>query len=101
MEKYADLCSTIRDIDNLLKHLVTKNILKIEDEVRIDAISVPSEKVKSLLHLIEGPLRSGDTQAFYTLLGIMKECGVEATKSLAIEIIRCLGIKGKFTVWCI
>ena len=91
--KYAALCDTVKDIDSLLKYFVTENIINTEDCDKINAFSVSSDKVTHLLHLIRGPLESGYTKGFYTMLDIMEKHGVEATKTLAIEIKEKLGIK--------
>ena len=93
-KEYARLCDTMQDIDSLLQYFVTKSIISIEDSKEIHSIPTNSNKVKHLLHKIEGPLKSGDTYGFYNMLVIMDEHGVQATKSLATEIKRSLGIQG-------
>ena len=93
IKEYGTLCDTIQDIDSLLQYFVTKRIIKIEDSEEFESITKTSDKVKRLLRIIQGPLKSGYTDGFYTMLDIMEEHGVQATKNLAIEIKKCLGIR--------
>ena len=91
-KNYAKLCETIKDIDNLIKHFVAKQIISTDIAEAFDAFTT-SEKIKRLVRMIEGPLKSGDTNGFYTMLDIMEEHGVQATKNLAIDIKKSLGIQ--------
>ena len=80
---YASLCSTLTDVNNVLPHFVTKEIITIKDEGEIDVIETTRNKVKKLLSHIFGPLESGDTKGFHTMLAIMKGHGNQGTKDLA------------------
>ena len=97
IKNYANLCATMQDIDSLIKYFVTRNVINMDNEKDLDAIITTSEKIKHLLHMIEGPLKSGDTNGFYTMLDIMEKHGVQATKSLAIDIQMSLGIQSMLT----
>ena len=88
----------MQDIDNLLKYFVENEIINIEDSEKIRNISVTSNKVEIILLKIQGPLESGDPQEFYKMLRIMEEHGVQATKDLAVDLKKSLGIQSKFVV---
>ena len=80
---YAKLCSTLTDIENLLKYFVEENVISVEDQSEINSKVKPSNKVSKLLQHISGPLESGDSKPLYTLLSIMEKHGNRATKDLA------------------
>ena len=85
-KNYADLCSTMIDIDNLLKYFVTENIITISDEEYIKMSVSTSEKVRKLLLHISGPLQAGDPNGFYVMLKIMIKYGTKSTQQLAKSI---------------
>jgi len=87
-ENYASLCNIITDVNELLKYFVTENIISMDQEEVIKTSCVTkSDKVSTLLLHISHPLESGDSNGFYTMLQIMKICGVDATQRLADQII--------------
>ena len=81
-QNYAKLISTLTDIDGLLSHFVSSNVIGFQEERDILALK-QSDRVRSLLSHISGPLEGGDTKGFYKLLDIMKSKGKQATKDLA------------------
>ena len=84
---YASLCSTLTDINTLLPHFVSENIISISDHEKISAPNVTnSEKVVKLLSHISGPLEVGDVKGFHKMLDIMKERGSQGTKDLAVNM---------------
>jgi len=83
---YAKLCSTLTDVQHLLPHFVAESIIKLQDEEYINSLSLSSQKVKSLLKHISGPLNVGHTKGFHTMLKILETHGTQATKELANEI---------------
>ena len=82
-ENYAKFCSTLTDIENLLPYFVQEKIIKPEDQDDIKISAKTQDKVKNLLKHIAGPLQAGDSKGFYTMLSIMENHGVQATKDLA------------------
>ena len=80
---YAKLCNTLTDIKNLLHYFVQEKVIKPEDQDDINILPTTQEKVKILLKHVAGPLQAGDSKGFYTMLKIMKNHGVQATKDLA------------------
>ena len=82
-DNYAKLCNTLTDIKNLLHYFVQEKIIKPEDEDGINILPTTQEKVKKLLKHVAGPLKAGDSKGFYTMLKIMENRGVQATKDLA------------------
>ena len=80
---YSIFCDTLTDIDNLLKYFVQEKVIKPEDQDEINALVKKTEKVQKLLKHIAGPLEAGDNKGFYTMLDIMENHGVQATKDLA------------------
>ena len=86
-EKYANLRSTMTDINGLLKYFVAEKIITLEQEEEIKAPVTNSERVFKLLLIISGPLEAGDSKGFYTMLQIMKTYGVDCTQHLADQII--------------
>jgi len=80
---YSKLCNTLTDIENLLHYFVQENIIKSDDQDKINILVKTSDKVKKLLKYIGGPLKVGDSKGFYTMLDIMETHGVQATKDLA------------------
>ena len=97
VNQYGKFCDTIKDINSLLKYFVEKNIINSEDAEEIDDISVTSDKVRKILQKVEGPLKSDDPEGFCTMLNIMEEHGVQATKKLAIDLKKYLGMQSKLT----
>ena len=85
-QNYAKLISTLTDIDSLLAHFVESDIIGYQEERDILAQKTQSDKVRSLLSHISGPLEGDDTKGFYKLLDIMKSKGKQATKDLAINM---------------
>ena len=93
-EHYSIFCDTLTDIDNLLKYFVQEKVIKSDDQDEINALVKKSEKVQKLLKHIAGPLEAGDSKGFYTMLDIMENHGVQATKDLAdsLKIVLSKGI---------
>ena len=85
-EHYSIFCNTVVDIDNLLIYFVQKKIIKSEDQDEINALVKKTDKVQKLLKHIAGPLEAGDSKGFYTMLDIMEDYGVQATKDLAVSL---------------
>ena len=85
-ENYAKLCSTMTDIENLLKYFVAERIINIDEDEVIKSCVTKAEKVKKLLLNISGPLQAGNKDGFYIMLKIMKDHGTKATQSLAEDI---------------
>ena len=85
-EHYSTFCSTVTDIDNLLKYFVQERVIKSEEQDEINALVKTPEKVQRLLKHIAGPLEAGDSKGFYTMLDIMENHGVQATKDLAVSL---------------
>ena len=97
-EHYSTICSTLTDIDNLLKYLVQEDVIKSDDQDEINALTETPEKVQKLLKHICGPLEAGDSKGFYTMLDIMENHGVQATKDLAdsLKIVLSKGSHNNF-----
>jgi len=74
------------DIDNLLKHFVTGNIITVEDQRVIITNPRTSEKARLLLENISGPLQASNSKPFRIMLDIMEKHGNKATKELAVSI---------------
>ena len=85
-EHYSIFCDTVTDIDNLLKYFVQEKIIKSEDQDEINTLVKKTEKVQKLLKHIAGPLEAGDSKGFYTMLDILENRGVQATKDLAVSL---------------
>ena len=83
---YVKICSTLTDIDSLLKYFVEENVISVEDQSGINSKVKELEKVTKLLQHISGPLESGDSKGLYTLLTIMDKHGTQATKDLANKL---------------
>lgn len=82
-KNYTKLISTLTDIDNLLSHCVENRIIEFREEDTLASKGL-SDKIKSLLLHISGPLEAGDSKRFYKLLDIMKSKGKQPTKDLAL-----------------
>jgi len=82
-ENYAALCTTITDINNLLKYFVQEEIIGLDEEEEIKHTVTKVEKAQKLLSHISGPLRAENADGFYILLNIMKKYGVKATRELS------------------
>jgi len=109
-EYYAILCSTVTDVHLLLRHFVVENIFKPDVLEEIKAINIPSQKTEKLLGYISGPLQSGNTKPFYSMLKIMEQHGAQATKELAKKMKSLFPAKqvvvpksgeGKVCIWCV
>ena len=83
---YASLCSTLTNIDHLLRYFVQDNIITVNNVEEINAITTTPKKVEKLLSHIYGPLEVGDAKGFHTMLTIMKEHGNQSTKDLAVKM---------------
>ena len=97
-EHYSIFCNTLTDIDNLLKYFVQEKVIKSDDQDEINSLVKKSEKVQKLLKHIVGPLEAGDSKGFYTMLDIMENHGVQATKDLAdsLKIVLSKGSHNNF-----
>jgi len=89
-EHYSKLCDTITDVDDLLPHFVQQSIISENELEVISKLNTKMEKVKELLSHISGPLQAGNSKGFYSMLGIMEERGVKATKELAATMRKLL-----------
>ena len=90
---YASLTDVLgSDAENLLPQLISQRVLSTNDKVVIEKTVSPSEKAGRLLNIISGPLDAGNQASFEKLLQIMANGDKEATKDLAIEIMKKLGI---------
>ena len=87
-DNYALLCDTLIDVSELLTYFVIEKIITKDQQKQINTLTINSEKASRLLLIISGPLKAGDSKGFYTMLGIMKTYGVDATQRLADRIIR-------------
>ena len=54
ISNYANLTSTVRDVDRLLPHFVAARIINDDDIEEIGAVSRTSERVAKLLKYISG-----------------------------------------------
>ena len=88
---YPTLVDTITDIDSLLPHCVKAGIINFREEKNIAAEKNSPNKVQILIRdHISGPLYSGSSKGFYSLLEIMKSKGNLATTDLAKEMTELL-----------
>jgi len=87
---YAKFCSTLTDIENLLKYFVEEKVINVEDLREINSKIKVSEKVSKLLQHISGPMEGGNSKGLYTLLHIMERHGTQATKDLANRLLDTL-----------
>jgi len=83
---FAELCGAITDIDKLLDHLVSQNIININQKDEIKESTINREKVSKLLSIISNPLDFGHISGFYTMLKVMEIHGVSTTQCLAHNI---------------
>ena len=65
-----------------MKCFVEENLLTGEEQQQIAAITVPAEKLRSLLQKISTLLKADNTGGFYTMLKVMKEHGGKGTQTL-------------------
>ena len=82
-ENYSNFCNILTDIENLLQYFVQEKIIKPEDQDDIKIPAKTQDKVKNLLKYIADPLQAGNSKGFYTMLNIMENHGIQATKDLA------------------
>jgi len=95
---YASLTNILGyDADNLLPELISQRVLTVNDKVVIEKTVSPSEKAGRLLNIISGPLDAGSQGSFEKLLQIMANGSNDATRDLAIEIMKEIGITPKIT----
>ena len=87
---YYKLGHTLTDVDNLLLHFLQQRVITVNDLVEIYVKETKERKVQWLMDHISGPLRTGNTKVFYTMLKIMEEYGHHATKQLANQIRKSL-----------
>ena len=85
IKNYAEFCNILKVEDNLLPHLVGKEIISIENEHEIRSKPC-NEKASSLLKHITTPLGIGYSQGFYDLLDIMINYGKPHTEVFARKI---------------
>ena len=92
-EYYTKLCNTLTDIDKLLPHFVTENIIEHNHVQEINAVVTERQKVQKFLTCIVDSIRAGNTKAFYVMLRIMEEYGPQDTQQLADQIRKsmCVG----------
>lgn len=84
---YSRLRDSLTDIDSLLPHCFEKSIITHEEMVRIKLPEkISQDKVENLLIHVFGPLKYGNSKAFYSLLQIMESYGTISTKDLAKDM---------------
>ena len=83
---YPELCKAITDVENLLPYFVQAHIISAANHQEINAKCILHKKAEALMSYISGPLESGNTEQFYTMLKIMEEHGNQATEALAKQI---------------
>lgn len=94
---YATLTSVLgNDVENLLPQLIAERVLTTNDQAIIVKTISPAEKSGKLLTIISGPLDAGSQGSFEKLLQIMVNGDTDATRELAIEIMKEAGITPKF-----
>ena len=96
-EHYSALCHTLTDVDSLLPQFVQKRVITTDNLEEINAIVTSTKKVQKLMTHISGPLRAGNTEVFYIMLGIMEEYGHHATQQLANQIRKSLPVNNRNT----
>ena len=88
---YQKLCSTLIDVDKLLPHFVSEDVIDTDVLEEIDVIpSTKRHKAQKLLTYISSSLKCGNTRRFYTMLKIMKEHGNPDTQQLAKQIMNAI-----------
>lgn len=93
---YANLTDILgHDVENLLPNLISQRVLTINDKVVIEKTVSPSEKAGKLLNIISGPLDAGNQASFEKLLQIMANGSNDATRDMAVEIMKEIGITPK------
>ena len=85
-DHYTQLCSTITDVDTLLTQFVEEKIILPDNQQEINAITEKDKKVQKMMTYISGPLKTGNTEVFYTMLRILEEHGNQATQKLIGEM---------------
>ena len=83
---YPELCKTLTDVDNLLPHFVKVQTISVNNHQEINAKVTLEQKAEALMRYISGPLETGNTKGFYTMLKIMEEHGNQTTQKLAEQI---------------
>ena len=83
IEHYSEMCNTMLDIDYLLPHFLTQQIISVDDFTEITVKPRKTDKVDKLLQYIYGSLQAGSVNSFYTMLSIMERHGTQATRKLA------------------
>jgi len=86
IEHYSLICNTMLDIDNLLPHFLTNQIIPVDDFTEIMVKPRKTDKVDKLLQYIYGSLQAGYVKNFYTMLSIMERHGIQATRKLASRL---------------
>ena len=93
---YANLTNILgHDVDDLLPELISQRVLTVNDKVIIEKTVSPSEKAGRLLNIISGPLDAGNQASFEKLLQIMANGSKDATRDMAVEIMKEIGITPK------
>ena len=90
---YKELCTTIRDANDIAPYCVAKRIISPQAYLEMHDIKNQCYQVVMLLGHITGPVKAGSPKGFYDLLDIMELHGLQATQQLAAEIKRSLNIE--------
>jgi len=70
-----DKLINVLPVKTLSHHLVSNEIITVDEEEEIASIPTSKEKASFVLRKIARSLEAGVTQSFYTLLAIMKKHG--------------------------
>ena len=68
LHPYDKLCDVIVNTNSLLSCFVSCKIIKIDDQEELMAKDETKDRIIKLLSFIEGLLRAGNVDCFYTLL---------------------------------
>ena len=82
---YPELTATLFASD-LSSYFVSKDIISMNDEERIDKATTKNEKAKIVLRIIFQHLEGGYTDSFKHMLDIMEDNGTKPVADLALRI---------------
>ena len=89
---YSKLGDVLKHEDGLLSKFVSEEIISTDDEDVINKENL-TRKGPKLVSLICGPVKSGYTKGFFTMLHIMKSHGRPDTREIADKILQeCGGV---------
>lgn len=82
-------------MNEITAHLISVDVMTFNQDEEVMSPATSNERAKSLLHALEGPIKTGHLKSLTELLRAMENNGNDASKQLSFEINEVLASRRK------